>query len=207
LKETPRAIRDCLDLPEAFTARFELPVQDGELYLSRTHPAVEALASHVLNAALDPMLTGPARRCGVIRTAAVPRRTTLLLLRHRFHIITRIGEQELQLLAEDAQLAAFAGSPQNPEWLSAESAAGLPNAEPDGNVNPDQARDFLQKVIDGMGQLRPRLGQLARERGQELLEAHRRVRQASKAKGVSHRIEAQDEPDVLGIFVYLPKVV
>jgi hypothetical protein len=54
---------------------------------------VEALANHVLNAALDPVLTGPARRCGVIRTAAVARRTTLLLLRHRLHIVTRVGDE------------------------------------------------------------------------------------------------------------------
>ena len=38
------------------------------------------------------------------------------------------------------------------------------------------------------------------------LDAHSRVRQASKAKGVKHRIEAQDLPDILGVFVYLPKV-
>jgi superfamily II DNA or RNA helicase len=207
LRETPRAVRDRLGLPESFVARFELPVRDGEIHLGRTHPAVEALANHVLNAALDPILTGPARRCGVIRTAAVARRTTLLLLRHRFHIDTRVGDEERQLLAEDAQLVAFAGSPQNPEWLPAEAAARLPDAEPDGNVNPDQARDFLQRVIDGMDLLRPRLVRFAEERGRELLDAHGRVRQASRARGVKHRIEAQDEPDVLGVFVYLPKVV
>jgi hypothetical protein len=31
------------------------------------------------------------------------------------------------------------------------------------------------------------------------------VRVASQAKGVSHRVEPQLPPDVLGIFVYLPK--
>jgi superfamily II DNA or RNA helicase len=207
LRETPRAVRDRRVLPESFAARFELPVQDGENHLSRTHPAVEALANHVLNAALDPVLTGPARRCGVIRTAAVARRTTLLLLRHRFHIVTRVADEERQLLAEDAQLVAFAGSPRNPEWLPTEAAARLPDAEPDGNVNPDQARDFLQRVIGDMVLLRPRLVQFAEEHGRELLDAHGRVRQASRARGVKHGIEAQDEPDVLGVFVYLPKVV
>jgi hypothetical protein len=128
-------------------------------------------------------------------------------LRHRFHIVTRIGDEERQLLAEDAQLVAFAGSPQNPEWLPTEVAAELPEARPEGNVNPDQARNFLQKVIDGMELLRPRLIDFGRERGEQLLDAHRRVRQASKVRGVSHRIEAQDVPDVLGVFVYLPKVV
>jgi hypothetical protein len=206
LRETPRAVRDRLELPESFAVRFELPVQDGEIYLGRTHPSVEALANHVLNAALDPILTGPARRCGVIRTAAVARRTTLLLLRHRFHIVTLVGDEQRQLLAEDAQLVGFAGSPQNPEWLPNEAAASLPDAKPDGNVNPDQARDFLQRVIDGMDLLRPRLVQIGEERGRELLDAHGRVRQASRARGVKHRIEAQGEPDILGVFVYLPRL-
>lgn len=206
LAESPRAVKDCLGLPERFNARFELPVQDGEVYLARSHPAVEGLANHVLNAALDPLLTGPARRCGVIRTSKVQRRSTVLLLRHRFHIVTRIGEEERPLLAEDAQLVAFSGSPQSPEWLTAEDAERLVAAEPEANVPPEQARDAVRKIVEGIEAMRPRLAELARDRGQELLEAHRRVRQASKAKGVSHRVEAQDLPDLLGVFVYLPKV-
>jgi superfamily II DNA or RNA helicase len=207
LAETPRALRDCLGLPDdkEFLVRFDPAVGDGEVYLGRTHPAVEALANHVLNTALDPLATGPARRCGVIRTASVGKRTTLLLLRHRFHIVTKTPDGERQLLAEDAHLVAFEGPPQSPTWLPAQDAERLPEAEPDGNVLPDQARTFLQRVIDGMESLRPRLAEIGRERGEQLLEAHRRVRQASKAKGVSHRVEAQDLPDVLGIFVYLPK--
>jgi superfamily II DNA or RNA helicase len=205
LAETPRALRDSLDLPDEFLARFDPAVGEGETYLSRTHPAVESLANHVLNAALDSLTSGPARRCGVIRTSTVTTRTTLLLLRHRFHIVTKTPDGERQLLAEDAHLVAFAGSPQNPTWLSAEDAERLPQAEPDGNVLADQAQGFLQRVIEGMESLRPRLAEIGRERGELLLQAHRRVRQASRAKGVSHRVEAQDLPDVLGIFVYLPK--
>src|SRR5262249_13604961 len=54
LTETPRALRDCLGLPDKFVARFDPAVGDGEIYLGRTHPAVESLANHVLNSALDP---------------------------------------------------------------------------------------------------------------------------------------------------------
>jgi superfamily II DNA or RNA helicase len=206
LTEAPRAVKDCLGLPVRFAVRFELPVRADELYLTRSHPAVEGLANHVLNTALDPLLTGPARRCGAIRTSKVQRRATLLLLRHRFHIVTRVGQDERPLLAEDAQLVAFAGPPQAPEWLPAETAEQLLAAEPEANVPPEQARDFVRKVVEGIEHLRPRLAEVARERGERLLDAHRRVRQASKARGLSHRIEAQDVPDVLGIFIYLPKV-
>src|SRR5262249_48180065 len=107
LREAPRALRDCLGLPDEFLARFDPAVGDGEVYLGRTHPAVESLANHVLNAALDPFAAGPARRCGVIRTSKVTTRTTLLLLRHPVHIVTRTPRRERQLLAQDAPLAAL----------------------------------------------------------------------------------------------------
>src|SRR5262249_19045132 len=154
--------------------RFELPVRADEVYLSRTHPLVERLANHVLNAALDPLLEGPARRCGVIRTSAVSRRTTALLIRLRFHVVTRLGDQERPLIAEDAQLLAFAGSPQSAEWLPNDKAETLLLAQPEANVTPDQATDFVRKVIDGFDHLRPHLERFARERSAELLDAHRR---------------------------------
>ena len=40
----------------------------------------------------------------------------------------------------------------------------------------------------------------------ELLEAHQRVRRASKIRNVPYRVEPQLPPDVLGIYVYLPKI-
>jgi len=213
LTEASRALKDqlCPALglkpgKDVFKARFELPVESNQLLLSRSSPAVESLANHVLNAALDPHLDGPARRCGVIRTGKVVKRTTLLLLRHRFHIVTKIGDEESPLLAEDSQLVAFSGSPQKAEWLSADVAEQLLFAEPEANVAVEQAHDFIQKVIDGAEHLRPKLAEFAKARGEVLLDAHSRVRQASRAKGVRHRVEAQESPDVLGVFVYLPKV-
>jgi superfamily II DNA or RNA helicase len=206
LADTSRIVRDLIGMPDRFYVRFELPVSHDEVYLSRTHPLVEKLANHVLNAALDPLLEGPARRCGVIRTSAVTRRTTALLVRLRFHVVTRIADQERPLLAEDAQLVAFAGSPQNAEWLPSDKAEALLSAQPEANVTPDQATDFVRKVIDGFAHLRPHLERFAQERGAELLDAHRRVRIESRTKGVSHRVEPQLPPDVLGIYVYLPKI-
>lgn len=206
LTETPRAVRDTLGAPTRFLARFELPVAADQLHLSRTHPLVENLANHVLNATLDPLLDGVARRSGVIRTSRVTRRTTVLLVRLRFHIVTMQGEQERPLLAEDCQVLAFAGSPQNAEWLAADQAEALLQVQPEANVAPDQAAHFLRVVLDGFNGLRPHLERSARDRGAELLDAHRRVRVASRTKGVSHRVEPQLPPDVLGLYVYLPKV-
>lgn len=175
------------------------------MYLNRTHPIVEGLATYVMDTALDPIGEGIARRCGVIRTSKVEKRTTLLLVRLRYHILTKRGEVEQALLAEDCQLLVFAGSPEKAQWLDRSEAEALLLAQPDANVHAEQARDFLQKVLDGFEALRPHLNEVAVQRGEELLAQHRRVRAAARWQGVSQRVEPQLPPDVLGVYVYLPK--
>jgi len=214
LRETPRALRDVLNRSSAgdvFEARFELPIEEGQLHLVRTHPLVESLSSYILETALDPLsadplIKTPAGRCGAIRTAQVERRMTLLLLRFRYHIITTRSKEEIPLLAEDCQVLAFAGSPQNAEWLDGVIAERLLGLIPDSNINSDQASEFVRKVEEGFESIRPHLDEVARQRGDELLEAHQRVRRASKVRNVQYRVEPQLPPDVLGIYVYLPKV-
>jgi len=214
LRETPRALRDVLSNTlsgDTFEARFEPPFEEGQLQLVRTHPLVESLSNYILETALDPLsadphIKAPARRCGAIRTAQVECRMTLLLLRFRYHIITTRGGEEKPLLAEDCQVLAFAGSPQNAEWLDRATAEQLLRLIPDSNINSDQASDFVRKVEEGFESLRPHLEEVARQRGEELLEAHQRVRRASKVRNVQYRVEPQLPPDVLGIYVYLPKI-
>ena len=145
------------------------------------------------------------RRAGVIRTGRVQRRTTLLLVRFRYHIITRKGEEETPLLAEDCQILAFAGSPQNAEWLDDDQAGAMIDAEPEANVPTAQAVDFVRKVVEGYDLLAPHLNEVAKRRGRQLLEAHRRVCQAARQKGVSQRVEPNLPPDVLSIYVFLPR--
>lgn len=192
-----------------FSARFDLPTKDGEYYLTRTHPLVESLSAFVLESALDPMnrkdMKNPARRCGVIRTKAVAKRTSVLLVRFRYHLVKeKKGGESKPLLAEECGVIAFTGSPQNPEWLSKEEAENLLQVSPDANVNPDQARDFVQKVIDGFDSLQPQIDEAAKQSGNQLLDAHQRVRQASRQKGMQIHVEPNLPPDVLGIYIYLP---
>jgi hypothetical protein len=215
LKDVPRTVRDLLALPgdgTSFVARFELPVQSGEIYLHRTHPVVETLATGILDASLDSKNDGGAARCGVVRTRAVNRRTTLLLLRLRFHIETETktgprgneGAERRQLLAEDSQILAFAGSPQNAEWLTSEQAEALLDVLPDANIAPEVQRESLQRILEGIPALSPHLETAARRRADELLDAHKRVRSAVRMRGVSQRVEPQLPPDILGIYVFLP---
>lgn len=187
-------------------ARFELPVPDNVLHLTRTHPIVEGLATYVMEAALDPLLQGVARRCGATRTRAVGRTTTLLLLRFRYHIVTQRGQGETPLLAEECQVLGFTGRPDAPQWLSADEAEELLQARPDANVAPGQATQFIRLVLDGMEHLQTPLDEMAQQRGQELLAAHRRVRAASRLRGVRYSVRPQLPLDVLGVYVLLPVV-
>jgi hypothetical protein len=208
LKETIQTALGRERKEKRFKARFELPVRDDELYLSRTHPLVESLAAYIMDAALD-TTTGSesvAKRCGVMRTRQVERRTTLLLLRMRYHITTtQRGRADSTLLAEDCQVLAFQGAPANAQWIDDSALIErLLEAQPDGNVYEDQARQFLRQLLAGIEQLRPHLNQVAGQRAQELAEAHRRVRQAAQARGLRYRVEPQMPIDILGVYLYLP---
>jgi superfamily II DNA or RNA helicase len=206
LKETPRALRDALTTPaEQIVARFEPHGDDTSTYLPRTHPWVAGLAGYVLGAALDGRDDAMACRSGVIRTAAVTRRTTLLLLRLRFHVVTRRGSDERTTLAEEAQLLAFEGAPEQAEWLDSTRAEALLAATPDDNVSPDVARDFLRKVVTASAPLLTHVAAFAKEREQVLLQAHRRVREAAQLKHVQHRVEFVPPADWLGVYVLLPR--
>jgi superfamily II DNA or RNA helicase len=218
LTEASAALKDILAQASGFDFksprfrfRFDRPAQEGERYLQRTHPFVETLANHVLETALDP-LSGDAarypaaRRCGAIRTRAVDKRATLLLVRFRYHIIHTQNNTDRPLLAEDCRLLAFSGSPQNAVWLDEAEAEKLLAAQPDDNIAADQATGFIERVIEGFDLLRPHLDQAAVQRGEELLDAHQRVRLATKTRNVRYRVEPQLPPDVLGIYVYLPKL-
>ena len=204
LSECTRALKDALPVEdEKLLVRFQTPAPEKGLLLSRIHPFVESLASYVLDTSLDPLGRSVASRCGVMRTEAVSTRTTLLLLRHRMHLIVTRSGQEFPLLAEDANLLAFEGAPSHALWLEPDQAERLLLVAPTGNIAPEQIRDFLRVVIDGMPDLASRLNAACDDRAEALLQAHQRVRQAARARG-SIRVEAQRPPDVLGIYVLLP---
>ena len=111
----------------------------------------------------------------------------------------------MPLLAEDCRLMAFRGVPSQAEWLDDQAAGDLLNAPASGgNVTFDAARHHLEKILAQADQLVPRLEEVAGQIGQQLLEAHRRVRAAAGIKGVSYSVEPKLPADVLGVFLYLP---
>jgi len=203
-KDAPLGLREAMGRPEGepFEARFKLPTRKGVVYLHRTHPMVEGTARFVLDSALERFAEGAAKRCGVIRTDAVTRRTTLLLVRFRFHVIGGKGKQPL--LAEECQLLAFQGAPGSAVWMEEEETERLLEAKPGENIAAEEARYFLQKVINDFDVLVPHLEEAANIRAKALQEAHERVGTASGRSGKGLQVEPLLPPDVPGIYIYLP---
>jgi superfamily II DNA or RNA helicase len=203
--ELPRAARDLIGVDvDTLLGRYQLPLRDKEIYLSRTQPIVEGLASYLLDAALDSHLASPAARCGAIRTSSVAVATTLLLVRNRFDVsVGRRGRPDQQLLAEDLDLLAFEGAPTSLTWLDAANTDALLNATPVGNISTEQRAEFLRRVIEHADALVPALEERAQRRAEELAAVHHRVRREAGAAGrVS--VQAHVPVDVLGLYVYMP---
>nr|MBP7620383.1 hypothetical protein [Gemmatimonadales bacterium] len=204
LAEAPRALREVFESRDHLALRFQLPVGEDEVHVTRTHPLVERLASFVVSGALDPELGGVARRSGAIRTRAVGKRTTLLLARFRFDLAAGRGAEAAAILAEECALLGFRGAPETAEWLEPGEARALLDARPDANIPADQAAAFVAKVVESLGQLAPRLEAAASERAQALLDAHTRVRRSARVPSTAVRVKPHLPPDVLGVYVLLP---
>jgi superfamily II DNA or RNA helicase len=206
----PIGLRDALTPGHAEPLPFhrDLPIPPRAARLDRTDPDVTAIARYVLDSALDPSLPPgqrPARRCGVMRTAAVQRRTTLLLTRFRMHVGLPGRQQARQIVAEDAQVLAFRGPSSEPEWLDEEAVRDLLAATPSGNIPPDQAIDFTERAIAGLPDLQAHLGRVADDLAGRLHESHLRVREAAGQRVRRQlSVRAQKPADLLGVYVYLP---
>ncbi|MBT2392313.1 DEAD/DEAH box helicase [Streptomyces sp. ISL-1] len=215
VRGTPLGLQDALaptvgadvieeDRPIPFRA--DPAVGRGEAALVRTDPVVGALAAHVLNAALDREADGvrPARRCGVITTDAVATRTTLLLVRYRFHLTLPSRSGEKQLVAEDARLLAFRGAPKNAEWLTQEEALALLDATASENTDSHFGERTMARILGQLPETYGYLESYGDELAAELDASHRRVRAAygEIVRGLS--VIAQKPADVLGAYVYMP---
>lgn len=187
------------------TFQNDFPVAKGENVLHRTDAAVEAIASYVLESALDPSLptaVRPARRCAVVRTAAVDTRTTLLLVRYRFHLTLPARAGERTAVAEDAATLGFTSRDGVLSWLEPDEVSALLDAPPSGNVsNPGQ---YLTSALGQLAQVQSHLDDHGQALAEKLRASHRRVRAASGAVVRGLGVRAESPPDVLGVYVFVP---
>ena len=203
--EVPRALRQGIGRDEPFTGRFDLPLQEGEIYLGRTSPVIEGLASWTLDQALDPVARDArpvASRCGVASTSAVSTRTTLLVARFRYHLQIA-GADADTILCEEIVPLACTGPADSPRWLTPEDGEHLLAARPERNLIQTAIDQQLGLLLPALPSFQQALAPVAAERAAAQLATHERVREAARTKG---RVTVQPvlPVDILGAYVLLP---
>ncbi|AVH63858.1 superfamily II DNA/RNA helicase [Nostoc sp. 'Peltigera membranacea cyanobiont' N6] len=186
---------------------FTTPTPEGVEYVGRNHPLVEGLARYILEDALSHTTEPIAARCGFTTTNAVQKRTTLLLVRLR-HLLdsskrTTETRNTTSLLAEECAVIGFTGSPSSPSWLTQlEATSLLQQAKPVSDVTKAIKQVEISELLQRLEELQPDLEKFARERAEELLQSHRRVRTMTQEGRI--RVTPQLPMDVLGIFILQP---
>jgi superfamily II DNA or RNA helicase len=205
----PPEVRD--QLPSTKDGRLHFhrsfPVPPGHHVLTRIDPAVEALSRYVLDAALDPSLPSmlrPGRRAGIVRSKAVDKVTTLLVVRYRFEVKLTGSKTSLTQVAEDAHFLAYTASEGQISWLAGEQVDALLTAEASGNVADSLAEAQLGKALDRLNDIQAHLIATGHAKSDQLAVEHRDVRAASRSGGRAVTAELLPPPDVLGVYVLLP---
>jgi hypothetical protein len=202
----PPAIAFALPTSSPWLISFKSPTPEGAEYLGRNHRFVATLARFLLEEALTRRGSATASRCGVIRTRAVARLTTIALLRVRYLLHQ---PDRRPLLSEEVLVTGFTpaeGSGQ-PVWLDEREALRLlAEARPDANIDPAEKRERIRSALDDWPALETSLRERIQERARELERSHKRVRQAVALRVRELSVVPQFPPDLLGILLLQPVV-
>ncbi|WP_312892351.1 MULTISPECIES: helicase-related protein [Paraburkholderia] len=215
LPEDLRERLESVGLTGTLRIDFRYPAPPPCRPVQRSHPLVTVLAETLLERSLtsavadtgDPSVLG---RVGCWVSAAVRARTTLALVRLRHQLVTRQGRRENTLLVEEATGIAWVG--QIGERMSSPEALALLASPPIDDVPPHVREREVTRALTWLADQESQLEQFAAERANALLDDHIRVRAAafrdekSDTRERSTRVDAFLRPDVIGVFVLLPKV-
>jgi len=212
IKVNPQALaawfREEVGLQKVAQFGFDDSAPKNATMLTRSHPLVSALSAQVLESALDTEIgkgESIASRAGVTKTAAVTTRTLLLLVRFRYDIAMGRGTAKHLDLAEDVGAVAFRTGPGGEaEILVGPEAEALFVAEPSGSVAPDLAKEAIAKELERLQERRPGIVAEGRRRAVAYTASFARLREAANLKGGATTVEPRGEPDILGLYIYLP---
>jgi len=215
----PEALRERLEtegLTGTLCIDFRYPAAPPCRSVQRSHPLVAVLAETFLERSLtgtadtdsgDPAVLG---RVGCWVSAGVRARTTLALLRLRHQLVTGRGRHETTLLVEEATGLAWSG--QAAGRLTGTDALALLAHPPVDDVPPHVREREATRALDWLAEREAELEAFAAERADALLADHLRVRDAAfpdkraQTRSRSTRVEALPRPDIIGVFVLLPRL-
>ncbi|ELK4870637.1 TPA: helicase-related protein [Pseudomonas aeruginosa] len=203
--ELPEPLRDRLAQSGIDSLRnidFSYPPAGLAEHIHRTHPLVAGLADQLAEEALKGDGNAAASRAGAWFTRAVTLRTAVLLVRLRTQLTMTRASQRRELLAEEAIAIAVSG--QNPpQILTLAKLLALMQQPVSRNMAPEMRQRQVEQALEQVQVWQPALDDIARQRANELLKDHRRVRDAAKAKG-TYDVYPQLPVDVVGLYVLMP---
>ena len=208
----PKPLQDRLDTFGATASAkiaFKQPAPAGAAYIHRTHPLVATLADFVAEQAFDATAPEIAARTGAMFTSGVTTRTVLYLLRLRSQLIVeRRGADGRwsplkSLLAEECLGIAIQGG-DTAELLKEDEALSLLSLEPGRNMPGGQKTHLIRQALSALPDLEDTFERVAKEQARRLLADHRRIREASDAKGLRHNVVPAMPVDKIGIYVFMP---
>ena len=207
----PAEVRERLaaeDIAGTVAIDFAYPPAPGCRPVQRSHPLVAVLAETLLGrtlsvdegdaAAGDPSVLG---RAGCWISEGVRARAIVVLLRLRHQLLSRRREP---LMVEEATALAWT-SPRTAAPITGPEALAL-LALPPADDPPRHVREReVARVLATLPERAEDIEAFSDARASALLADHSRVREASRATG-SIAVEAVPRPDVIGVYVLLPKV-
>jgi len=197
----PAALQERVEaaaLPDRFCLHY--PAKRGT-FVHRTHPAITAIADHIAETALAQNNVTLISRCGAIFTTAVTSRTAIYLLRLRSQLTLRRDRfaQPKQMLAEEAVIIGFRSG----RLLTSDELTTALEAEPARDMIDALKTRQIEWAVEATREHGSQIETLAKERAQQLLTDHRRVREAANARG-SYSVEPVLPADIIGVFVLVP---
>lgn len=194
--------------------RFDNGLRAGKTatYIHRTHPLVALLADHVSEKALCGDQPDLASRAGADFCAGIPTRMVLCLVRIRCQLkyqAQRDGASQFEtlrtLLAEEAIPIAI----ENGIAITGIACQTLLEATPQKNMPAPLKSRHVQWGLEQWNLVQAQIEKIVKERGEALLEDHRRVRDASAVKGrkgerLRYEVQTILPADLMGIYVLVP---
>ncbi|MCB1614562.1 MAG: helicase SNF2, partial [Pseudomonadales bacterium] len=209
LQHLPIALKERLTvagLAHIHAVDFHYPTRGRSEFVHRTHPLVSHIADYLTEMAMTGQDTSTIARAGAIYTKDVDKKTMVYLLRLRSRLSIKRTRSDAsptsELLAEEA-LALAVDSNGNQTLLDKADVVKLMQAKPSKNFAPEARLRELNSAIDKLGSLTEHFEALAQTRAESVLADHRRIREASEAKG-TYSVQPQLPVDVMGVYALVP---
>lgn len=198
-------------LPGRVQVSFFSPTPAGYHYIGRNHAFIEQLCRLLLADALAPPHPQQNRfrpaRAAVLRSNAVSKKTTLLLLRVRNVIQKRAAKD--QLVGEEMLAWGYRGFPEDRSFLDHKEVTRLMNqaraSSAQGTVTPQAAAQIIEDELADISGAKPILDELAAQRAQSLVDAYDRFHKV--VRGSRYTVSKPVRPmDIMGLYILLPEM-